>query len=988
MAFQSDSIHRVGSRTVPLHILIALLFALLILSVGGVIAWRNYVESRKLVSSASHELVQAIGGKTVAVFTSIYRPVELTIDLLAREPLGQAASLADRMRSIPYLADALDHSAALSALYIGYGNGDFFFLRALRDNAAVRAQFRAPTEAAYLVQSIERDRPGTVHGSYIFLDKERRALERREAPDYVFDPRARGWYQEALAAKRQVRTDPYVFFSTGDVGLTFARPSDAGTRAVVGADFTLRELALVLQQQKLTPSSELVLFNDAGVVLAYDKPERMRLDGADQNTARLAKVSELGSPALTRAAAQPRAAPVTRLALDVGGREWEGSVSRLQVEGEPGGVYLATLSPQDELFSEARRISRDTWLITLFILLVSLPIAWLLSRFVAEPLRSLARGARAVREFDFASPISTRSVVAEVDELAGTMDAMKTTIRNFLDIAATISAERNPQRLLDRLLDETIAAARSTAGAIYLLDADERTLRSAAVRTSGGVVSSPPPAEVNAVTGEHPAQRACSEARTVVVALDPKYGDLTRLLETRTEGPPGQAYTAIAVALRRQERILGVVCLLNDTSDGALPRELVPFVEALSGAAAIAIENQELLREQKQLLDSLIKLVAGAIDAKSPYTGGHCQRVPELATMLAKAACDAKEGPFRDFAMSDDEWETLHIAAWLHDCGKVTTPEHVVDKATKLQTIYDRLHEVRMRFEVLKRDAEIECWRRVADGGDRSSCLAALEAKWKELDADFYFVAGCNEGGEFMAPDKVERIKRIAQRTWLRTLDDRVGLSHEERSRAASVPAPSLPFLEQLLADKPEHITKRSDTDLLPPANAWRFRLRVPPHKRNNGEIYNLCIGRGTLTDEERYIINDHVVQTIRMLSQLPFPKHLKSVPEIAGGHHEKLDGTGYPKRLSSEELSPAARMLAIADIFEALTARDRPYKTGRTLSQAIAIMASMSRERHIDAELFELFLTSGVYRRYAVRFLDPAQIDEVDVSANVGSAA
>src|SRR6185436_16790535 len=196
----------------------------------------------------------------------------------------------------------------------------------------------------------------------------------------------------------------------------------------------------------------------------------------------------------------------------------------------------------------------------------------------------------------------------------------------------------------------------------------------------------------------------------------------------------------------------------------------------------ISIENQGLLQAQKELLDSFIRLVAGAIDAKSPYTGGHCQRVPELAKMLARAACDAKDGPFRDFAMNDDEWEALQIAAWLHDCGKVTTPEYVVDKATKLQTIYDRLHEVRMRFEVLKRDAEVECWRQVADGGDRTSLQAGLRAKCDELDAEFAFVAACNEGGEFMEPAKVARIKEIARRTWVRTLDDRIGLSAEERA--------------------------------------------------------------------------------------------------------------------------------------------------------------------------------------------------------------
>ena len=287
-----------------------------------------------------------------------------------------------------------------------------------------------------------------------------------------------------------------------------------------------------------------------------------------------------------------------------------------------------------------------------------------------------------------------------------------------------------------------------------------------------------------------------------------------------------------------------------------------------------------------------------------------------------------------------------------------------------------------MRFEVLKRDAEIEYWRRIADGGDRTLLRAELEAKWKELDAEFRFVAECNEGGESMSGDAVERLKRIARRTWLRSLDDRVGLSHEERVRAEKLPAPPLPVFEQLLADKPEHIMAWSEKELDAAKGNSQFRVRMPPYKRNNGEIYNLCIGRGTLNDEERHAINDHVVQTIKMLSQLPFPKHLRRVPEISGGHHEKLDGTGYPRRLAGSELGVFARILAIADIFEALTARDRPYKTGRSLSQAVAIMASMSKARHIDAELFALFLTSGVYRTYAERYLESAQIDDVDVAA------
>jgi hypothetical protein len=353
--------------------------------------------------------------------------------------------------------------------------------------------------------------------------------------------------------------------------------------------------------------------------------------------------------------------------------------------------------------------------------------------------------------------------------------------------------------------------------------------------------------------------------------------------------------------------------------------------------------------------------------------------------MLARAACAATNGPYKDFDLSEEEWEAVHLGAWLHDCGKVTTPEYVVDKATKLETICDRIHEVRMRFEVLKRDAEIGYWKRVADGGDRAALRGMLEAEWRALDADFAFVAECNEGGEFMAPERVARLKAIAARTWTRTFDDRIGIAHEERKRKERSPAAPLPATEPLLADKPEHVIERRPEERMDEGNRWGFRVKTPELLYNRGELYNLSVGRGTLSEEERYKINEHMIQTIIMLSALPFPRHLRRVPEIAGGHHEKMDGTGYPKRLKREDMSPVARMMAIADIFEALTAADRPYKKAKTLSEAIKIMGFMRKDQHVDPELFELFLTAGVYREYAERFLAPAQIDAVDVAAYVG---
>jgi hypothetical protein len=238
-----------------------------------------------------------------------------------------------------------------------------------------------------------------------------------------------------------------------------------------------------------------------------------------------------------------------------------------------------------------------------------------------------------------------------------------------------------------------------------------------------------------------------------------------------------------------------------------------------------------------------------------------------------------------------------------------------------------------------------------------------------------------------MAPEKLERLRAIGALTWLRTLDDRLGIAHEEKERKARTPAATLPVAEPLLADKPEHLFERRPQDRMPADNKWGFRMPVPELLYNKGELYNLSVGRGTLSEEERYKINEHIVQTLIMLSQLPFPKHLRQVPEIAGGHHEKMDGTGYPRRIARDEMSPLARMMAIADIFEALTAVDRPYKKGKTLSESIRIMSFMKKDQHIDPELFDLFLRSGVYREYAERFMKPEQIDPVDIEQYLGNA-
>jgi HD-GYP domain-containing protein (c-di-GMP phosphodiesterase class II) len=588
--------------------------------------------------------------------------------------------------------------------------------------------------------------------------------------------------------------------------------------------------------------------------------------------------------------------------------------------------------------------------------------------------------------------------------MAALVDETEVRYRRLIELGIALSAERNHDELMQKILVGAKELANADGGTLYLVSDDGAEMRFAIMRNDtlaialGGTTGTPipyPAVRLVAADGKpnhsNVAAAAAITGRTINIAdaYDAPGFDFSgpRAFDART-GYRSQSF--LTVPLKNHDGdVVGVLQLVNARREGDVvpfAGEVVPLIEALASQAAVALDNEMLLAAQKNLFRAFLQVFAGAIDAKSPYTGGHCRRVPELTTMLARAAAEAEHGPFAGFRMSDDEWYELEVAGGLHDCGKVTTREYVVDKATKLETIYNRIHEIRTRFEVVKRDVEIAYLKAVQAGGDEGALRVARDQRLAQLDADFAFVAECNVGGEFLAPEKAARLERIAETAWLRTIDDRLGLSWEEAQRRPAAAA-LLPTVERVIADKSEHVVAH-DAPPLAPDNPWRFTVKPPAQKFNLGELYNLKVRRGTLTEEERFHINDHMVQTIIMLEALPFPKTLRRVPEWAGGHHEKMDGTGYPRGLTREQMSIPARIMAIADIFEALTARDRPYKTPKKLSECVAIMARMSDDKHIDADLFALFLTSGVYRRYAEAFLLPEQIDEVEIARYLPSTA
>jgi response regulator RpfG family c-di-GMP phosphodiesterase len=566
-------------------------------------------------------------------------------------------------------------------------------------------------------------------------------------------------------------------------------------------------------------------------------------------------------------------------------------------------------------------------------------------------------------------------------------------LSRIVETALAMSREKDREALLRQILFGGRDIAHAAAGTLYLMT-ENRSLKFGMVTNEGSLPSFEMPL-YDATTGKANDHFVSiyTALHNQTVRIDDVYSETRFDLSGTKQFSEQSGFRTVSMltvplSLGGGE-VIGVLQYLNalDARSGEVipfDPEIVGFVEALAAQSAMTLQNLQLLEAQKALMDSMIKIVAGAIDAKSPYTGGHCERVPELAVMLAQEAAKVGTGPLADFRFrNDDEQREFHIGAWLHDCGKVTTPEYVVDKATKLETIYNRLHEVRTRFEVLLRDADIERLKAIAAGEPAAQADARFAARRAQLLDDYAFIAETNIGGEFLAPERVERVKQIGEQTWMRHFDDRLGLSHAELSRHENAPVADLPTPERLLSDKIHHIIKRGPEQQLDPK--YGFKLKVPEHLYNHGELYNLCIARGTLTEEERFKINEHIVQTIIMLENMPFPKNMRRIPEYAGTHHETLIGTGYPRRLDAQDMSVPSRIMAIADIFEALTASDRPYKKAKTLSESVKILSFFKKDKHIDAELFDLFLSSGVYARYAERYLKPEQIDEVDVARYLG---
>ncbi|NMG01602.1 GAF domain-containing protein [Azoarcus taiwanensis] len=917
-------------------------------------------------------------GRAVRVLASLERALYL--------PESGAMEPAQRL-----LAAFVASHEPIYGLYFGLDGGEFVQVIAVGGDRRIREALDAPPGTAFARRAIAREEGVRVE-RWEFVDLEGASVGHRESRA-EYDPTERDWYRTARAHHELVLTEPYVFQSSGALGLTVARRIDEAP-GVVGVDLSLAALSAFVAESVAGQPGGLLILDPAGRVLAF---------GGDASGTALRAGFELLAPldhsgppefAALAEALGDAAGEISR-SVSLDGQPYVLAVR--EVQALPGVSYrIAAFAPLSAFDRHIVRARDDIVLLSLIVLGLSLPLAFLMARQASGALASLARDSERVRTFDFSGDVRVDTLFYEIDVLGQAHRTMKESIhsrtealsaardqlQDLVNSGLALASRHERKPLLNEIVAGAMRQSQADLVSVWLLT-EQDTLELAACSAEPAVLPEPLPLRDehgSPATGVLPVFVAVSRASLSVARPgdDPRFDHDFLDAFDRLTACHSAAILALPM-LGADGRVLGVLHLTREA--GAFSEAIVPFCDLLAAQAGMALDNQNLLEGQRVLMDALIRIIAGAIDAKSPYTGGHCERVPELALMLAEAASKSDEGGLAGFRFdTEDQWREFRVGAWLHDCGKVTTPEFVVDKATKLETLYNRIHEIRTRFEVLLRDAEIAHLKTLVSGGDVAESRKTFAARRTKLIEDFAFVAACNIGGEAMDDADVHRLQRIGAQTWLRHFDDRIGLSHEEATRMAARPVEALPAREPLLADKPHHRVERPAAQRHDEQHG--FRMAVPDCLYDFGELHNLSVRRGTLTPEERYKINEHIIQTILMLEKLPLPRQLRRVPEYAGTHHETLTGTGYPRRLNAEELSIPARIMAIADIFEALTAADRPYKTGKTLSESVAILAEFCDAGHIDAELFELFLRSGVYLSYAKRFLDPTQIDDVDIDA------
>ncbi|WP_165313724.1 HD domain-containing phosphohydrolase [Vibrio ziniensis] len=944
-------------RRYPLSIHISTLFLILTAIVGAVLIGISSQHAQQLLSGSAQELSQENSRKLESIFQKSIAPILSTLDFMAyssfideNEPPSEQARWLSSMRLL------FERQTSLVALYFGNEEGDFTIIRPLFDSLS-RERVKAPETARLFINFTKVD--GT--NEYIFFDEDLAQVGNVKQESNHFDPRTRPWYTSAENDDVIRLTEPYVFYLFQTPGVTLARRSSDGKK-VVGADFTLDSLSKELSIIGYSQNAKLALFDHQFRVLAQHNTSLSLTDDEEATQQKLN--TSIFTPVANRISSSTLYETVEQ-----DGESWSVTLTPVALSPEIH-LLLADATPQDDLIASLLSMRNKQLQAAFALMLICFGAVWFISSRLARPLVNLMELTHNIARFDFKKTRYPKSMIKEVANLTKSIELMEHTLHDLLRLLRDTASNQDFGVLAKTITHQSYLVTRAETIQLYTYSPEKEVFTNIA---DHAII--PFKIDLNTLVNATPWLLAeLNKGETVHLTRNDNI--LRKHLDYLYNSD-----IYFFPLLNRQKQLVGLLNLGYERAITSEQSDKHAFLRELLSFAEIAKDNIDKIQQQKDMLNAFVTLIASAIDTKSPYTGGHCQRVPVLTKILAEAV-DKDTHYYRNFSMTKPQWEELNLAAWLHDCGKVTTPEYVVDKATKLETIYDRIHEVRMRFEVLKTQAESDYWQGIVEGGDKGQLKAALEQTQQALDDDFAFIAKCNIGGEYMSDEDVSRLESIAQKQWKRTIDDQLGISWIESHRAGEKQA--LPVMENIIADKQVHQVKWEANNK--PQDTWQepFVLQPGEHQYNRGELYNLSIRGGTLNNEERFMINDHIVQTITMLQRLPYPEHLKNVPDIAGGHHERMDGKGYPRGLAEEELSVQARIMAIADVFEALTSNDRPYKQAKTIEESISIMTKMATSGHIDPKLYLLFLEQDVYQKYADMFLEKFQHSDIDKEQHI----
>ena len=940
-------------RRYPLSIHITSLFLVLTTIVGIVLITISYRHSQELLTGTAQELSKEHSNKLESVFKQAVAPVLTTLDFMAVSSFirHQGESLEQR----PWLASIdliFKQNPNLVALFYTANDGAFTIFRPLGTNK-LREAADAPPKATMMINSADL----TGKNETVYLDGNHKQIGYKKNNENTLDPRTRPWFTNAESDGEIRLSKPYLFHFLKTSGITLSRRSADGEH-VIGADFTLQSLSTQISKLAYSPQTKLALFDAEFQLLGqHQLGLDMRMTHEEQQAA-------LQESVLASLLNEDNYEDTLFKEVNYNLSAWSLTIAPVTLTDNVT-LLLAEATPQSDLLADLLSMRDKQITVAIILLITCFIFVWLIAKRLALPLQNLVELTDNIARFDFKRTHYPKSMIKEVSNLTLSIELMEHTLHDLLNLLRDTASNQEFSVLAKTIAHQSYLITKAETIVLFVQSEETDKFNVAA---NHAII--PFKADINEFIKD-----------TAWLLSKLKSGETIHINRDdnalkRHQNSIFNSDIYLFPLLNREKQLVGIVVIGYERAITQMQADKHAFLRELLSFAEIAKDNIDQMQQQKDMLNAFIELIASAIDTKSPYTGGHCQRVPELTKWLTEVT-EQDQRYFPHFNLNNKQWEELNLASWLHDCGKVTTPEYVVDKATKLETIYDRIHEVRMRFEVLKIQAESDYWQAVSKGEDEQAQKALLNQTHAELDEEFAFIAECNLGSEFMADEKVERLQKIANRTWKRTLDDQLGVSWVEKQRHET--KAYLPKMEPLLADKDVHRIPWQQG--FSPMDVWKedFVLTPGQVKYDRGELHNLSIRRGTLNDEERFMINDHIIQTLSMLERLPYPEHLQNIPSIAGGHHERVDGKGYPRGLDQEQLSIPARVMAISDVFEALTSSDRPYKKAKTLTESLNIMTDMATSGHIDPKLYVLFLEGEVDQKYAKAFLDEKQHTEVD---------